>query len=160
MREPRAPDRVGLAGAAVGGGTGNLDCGARISGTVPRARTNEGSRRGRHGRAGINGGRRRELGQRPSHVEVRCVAQRDGVHLTGGHQPAKHFAHLAASGQRSQEQLDLFHAGGDDGLQVDGSEHRDRGDLRGGCAFGNGLLEADAQQLPLGGACRERRRRE
>ena len=91
-----------------------------------------------------------KLGQRSGNVEVRRVAQGDGVHLARGHQAAKHFAHLAARGQRSQEHLHLFHAGGNDGLQIDGSKHGDGGDLRSGCAFGNGLLEASAQQLPLG----------
>jgi hypothetical protein len=81
---------------------------------------------------------------------MRRVAKRDGVHLTGGYQPAKHLANLAASGKRRQEQLDLFHAGRDNGLQIDGGKHRDRSYLRGGCAFCNGFLEARAEQLPLG----------
>ena len=76
------------------------------------------------------------------------------MHLPGSHQSAKHFAHFAAGGQRSQEHLNLFHAGGDDCLQIDGSEHGDRGDLRGGGTLGNGLLEARAQQLPLCGLSR------
>jgi hypothetical protein len=72
------------------------------------------------------------------------------MHLAGGHQAAKHFAYFAARGERRQEQLDVFHAGRDHGLQVDGGKHRDRRYLRGGCAFGNGFLEALAKQLPLG----------
>ena len=92
-----------------------------------------------------------ELGQRSRDVEVRRMAERDGVNLACGDQSAQNFAHLAARGERSKEHLDLFHAGGDHGLQVDGGKHGDRGDLRGGSAFGDGLLEAGAQQLPFGG---------
>jgi hypothetical protein len=77
------------------------------------------------------------------------MAQRDGVYLTGCNQSAQHFTHLAAGSKRREEELYIFHGGGDDGLQIDGSENRDGGDLRGGCALGNGLLEALAEQLPL-----------
>jgi hypothetical protein len=107
-------------------------------------------RRG-HGGAGVERCGNSKLGQRSSYIKVRCVAHRDGVHLARGNQAAQHFAHLAARGQRREEQFDLFHAGGDHSLQIDGGEHRDRSDLRGGGAFGNGFLETVAQQLPLGG---------
>jgi hypothetical protein len=73
------------------------------------------------------------------------------VYLTGGHQAAEHFADLAARSERGQEELNLFHAGRDDGLQIDGRENRNGRDLRGRGAFGNCLLETRAQQLPLGG---------
>jgi hypothetical protein len=72
------------------------------------------------------------------------------MHLAGGHQTAEHFANLAARSERSQEQLDLFHAGRDDSLQIDGGKHGNRRHLRGGGAFGNGFLIARPQQLPLG----------
>ena len=77
------------------------------------------------------------------------MSQRDGVDLARGDQAAQHFTHLAAGGERRQEQLDLFHAGGNHRLQVNRSKHRDGGHLRGGGAFGNGFLEAQAKQLPL-----------
>jgi len=85
--------------------------------------------RPRHGRTRIERRRYGELRQRASYIELRRVAHGDGVHLPRGYQAAQHFAHLAAGGQRSQEHLHLFHAGGDDGLQVDGGEHGDGGDL-------------------------------
>jgi hypothetical protein len=73
------------------------------------------------------------------------MTQRDGVHLAGGYQSAEHLANLAARGKRRQEKLDLFHAGRDYGLQIDGGKYRDRRHLRGGCAFGNGFLESRAE---------------
>ena len=85
------------------------------------------------------------------------MAQRDGVHLAGGHQAAEHFAHLAARRQRGQEQLDLFHAGGDHRLQIDGGKHRNGRDLRGGSAFGDGLLEAHGAAAATWRAGRARR---
>ncbi len=72
------------------------------------------------------------------------------MYLAGGYQAAKHLADLAAGGQWGQEQLNLFHARGDHGLQIDGGKHGDGRNLGGGGAFGNGLLEASAEQLPLG----------
>jgi len=48
---------------------------------------------------------------------MRRMPHRDGVHLARGNQPAKDFAHLAAGSERSQEKLNLFHAGGDDGAR-------------------------------------------
>jgi hypothetical protein len=47
------------------------------------------------------------------------MADGERVDLPRRHQPAKHFAHLAASRQGSQEQLNLFHARRDYGLEID-----------------------------------------
>ena len=105
---------------------------------------------GRYGRTGVDRGGRGKLRQSAGNIKVGRVAQRDGVNLARGHQAAQHLAHLAAGGERGQEQLDLFHAGGDHRLQVDGGKHRDGRHLGGGGAFGNGFLETQAQQLPLG----------
>jgi hypothetical protein len=41
------------------------------------------------------------------------------VNLARRNQPAQHFAHFAASRQRSEEEFDLFHTGGNHGLQID-----------------------------------------
>ncbi len=78
--------------------------------------------------------------------------------LAGGDQAAQHFAHLASCGQRSQEELNLFHAGGDYRLKIDGGKHRNGRDLRRRGAFGDGLLIAMAKKLPLGrlAGCRNR----
>jgi hypothetical protein len=51
------------------------------------------------------------------------VAKRDGVNLPRGKQTTEHFAYLAARGKRGQEQLNVFHSGCNNGLQVDGGEH-------------------------------------
>jgi hypothetical protein len=72
------------------------------------------------------------------------------MHLASGYESAKYLANFAASGKRRQEKLDLFHAGRDNGLQIDGGKHRDRRHLRSGCAFGNGFLVTCAKQLPFG----------
>ena len=69
--------------------------------------------------------------------------------LPRGHQTAQHFAHFAASGKRSQEQLNLFHAGRNHSLQIDRSKHRDRRHLRGGCALSNCLLVAMTQAAAI-----------
>jgi hypothetical protein len=45
------------------------------------------------------------------------------MNLARGYQTTKDFAHLAAGRERSQKHLDLFHAGGDDSLQIDGGKH-------------------------------------
>jgi hypothetical protein len=45
------------------------------------------------------------------------------MYLARGYQTAQDFAHLAAGRERSQKHLDLFHAGGDNGLQIDGGKH-------------------------------------
>jgi hypothetical protein len=79
------------------------------------------------------------------------MAHCDGVDLARRHQTAQHLAHLAASGQRSQEQLNLFHTGGNHGLQIDRSQDRDGCYLRRRRTLGNGLLIALAQKLPFGG---------
>lgn len=78
------------------------------------------------------------------------MAKRYGMHLPGGDETAEDFAYLAARCERGQEQLDVFHAGSDYGLQVNGREDRDGRDLRSGCSLGNGFLEAEPEQLPLG----------
>jgi hypothetical protein len=65
-------------------------------------------------------------------------------------QAAKHFAHFAAGGQGRKKQLHFFHARRNHCLQIDGGKHRDSGYLRGRGSFGNCLLEASTQQLPLG----------
>jgi hypothetical protein len=51
------------------------------------------------------------------------MAQGNGMYLTRSDQAAKDFTHLAAGSKRGQEQLNLFHAGGDNRLQVDRSKH-------------------------------------
>ncbi len=73
------------------------------------------------------------------------------MNLPGRYQAAKHFPHFAAGSERGQEEFDFFHAGGDDGLQIDRRKYRNCRDLRGGSTFCDGLLKALAQQLPLGG---------
>jgi hypothetical protein len=45
------------------------------------------------------------------------------MHLASGYESAKYLANFAASGKRRQEKLDLFHAGRDNGLQIDGGKH-------------------------------------
>jgi hypothetical protein len=45
------------------------------------------------------------------------------MYLARGDQSAENFAHLAAGRERSQKHLNLFHAGGDNCLQVDGGKH-------------------------------------
>jgi hypothetical protein len=77
------------------------------------------------------------------------MTHRKGVDLARGHQTTQHLAHLAAGGERGQEQLDIFHAGGNHRLQVNRGQHGDGRNLGGGGAFGNGFLETLAEQLPL-----------
>jgi hypothetical protein len=78
--------------------------------------------------------------------------------LTRGDKATQYFAHLAPRGQRGEEELNLFHAGGDYGLEIDGGKHRNRRDLRRRGAFSDGLLIAMAKKLPFGrlSCCRNR----
>jgi len=126
----------------------------RNRGTVsfffPLERTQEVSG-SRHRRTGIHGRNRLELWQGPGYVEVRRVSEGDGVDLPGCDQAANDFAYLAARGERGEEQLHVFHAGSDGGLQVDGGKYRNSRYLRGGSSLGDSALEARAEQLPLGG---------
>jgi hypothetical protein len=62
------------------------------------------------------------------------------MHLTRCNQATQNLAHLAAGGKRGQEQLDIFHTGGNYGLQVDGGQHGDGRHLGGGGPLGNGFL--------------------
>ncbi len=78
------------------------------------------------------------------------MAHVGGVYLASGGQSAHNFANLAARCERGEEEFHIFHAGGDDSLQVDGGEDADGRDLRGGRAFGDGLLEALTKRLPEG----------
>jgi hypothetical protein len=78
------------------------------------------------------------------------------MHLTRGNQATQNLAHLAAGGKRGQEQLDIFHTGGDHGLQVDGCQHGYSRDLRGGGTLGNSFLVTLAEQLPLSSLARGR----
>lgn len=78
---------------------------------------------GLHGGTGVNGRRNLELRQCAGNVEEGRVTQRDGVNLTCGDQSAQHLTHFAACGKRGEEELNFFHAGGDDRLQVDRGEH-------------------------------------
>jgi hypothetical protein len=48
-----------------------------------------------------------------------CMANGNGVDLPRCHKPTQHFAHLAASRQGGQEQLNLLHARRNHGLKVD-----------------------------------------
>jgi len=73
------------------------------------------------------------------------------VYLAGCHQPADDFAYLASGRKWSEEELDLFHSRGDNRLQIDGGKYRNCSDLRSGSALSDCALEADAEQLPLGG---------
>jgi hypothetical protein len=83
------------------------------------------------------------------------MAHGNRVDLPRRHQPAQYFAHLAARRQGSQEQLNLFHARRNHGLQIDRSQYGDRRHLRRRRSLGNRLLVAMAQELPL---CRFARR--
>jgi hypothetical protein len=71
------------------------------------------------------------------------------VDLARGYQAAQYLAYLAAGGERGQEQLHIFHAGGNHRLQVNGGKYGDGSHLGGGGAFSYGLLETLAEQLPL-----------
>ena len=70
--------------------------------------------------------------QPPAKTEepAKPLAAKQKEHLPRSNQSAQHFAHLAACRQRGKEQFYLFHAGSDYGLQINGSQHRNRGDLR------------------------------
>jgi hypothetical protein len=71
-----------------------------------------------HGRTGIETWSSRELRQCAGNVKVRRMAQGNSMHLARSHQAAKYFANLAPCRKRSQEELDIFHAGRDDCLQI------------------------------------------
>src|SRR6185437_157621 len=113
-----------------------------------------------HCRAGIAGRGRDKLRQSSSDIKMSRLSKLDGVHLARRKQTSQDFAHLAARGQRREKELYFFHAGGDDGLEINGGEHRDRRNLRSGCTLSDSFLKARAQQLPTrGGAGRRNHRK-
>ena len=89
---------------------------------IPLERAEKISRCG-HGGTGIDSRDRLELRKCSRHVKVRGMAEREGVHLPGRHESTNDFAYFAAGRERGEEQLHIFHAGGDDRLQVDGGKY-------------------------------------
>jgi hypothetical protein len=51
------------------------------------------------------------------------MAQRDGVYLACRDKAADDFPYLAAGSEGGQEELNIFHAGGNHGLQIDGGKY-------------------------------------
>src|SRR6202789_4424324 len=107
-------------------------------------------------RAGVDLRRHTKLRQRSRYVKMRRMAHRQRMHLPRRHQPAQNFTDFAPRRQRRQEQLHLFHAGRNHSLQKDGSQYRNRRNLRCRRSLGNRLLEPPPQKLPLCSLARRR----